>query len=161
MTPEYVLNPLAIYRMARQDIKHGEKSVSERGTLGSSSVTGTSPPENNSRSPDRAANISPTTSPVAVAPVGSPIVAPIDWSLPELYPLPTTFDDLQTYMQLSLLSSNGEFLPAYQSTTQEPETAYTGIDLSNGMAPSSIVFPLPDVSGGDASFPTSVRHDYR
>ena len=159
MTPEYVLNPLAIYRMARHDMKHNDKAVSDIGTLGSSAQA-RSPEDNDATSPmEGSSGLTEMQSPVDVAAVPA-VTGAVDWSLSELFPLPTSFDDLQTYMQLPLMVGNGG--TTYDGSMAGPEIGYGSMSFGGEIAPNApLGFGLVDISDGAAGYPSSLQPNLR
>ncbi|KAI5455610.1 hypothetical protein BGZ63DRAFT_138146 [Mariannaea sp. PMI_226] len=149
MTPEYVLNPLAIYSMARHDLKHHEKTAFES-SLGScvNSTSPTSQPETSSIQATDLTQTTPTDT-ISAGPMAETRPS-MGWLLSELFTLPTSFDDLQTYMQLPLLCGNGG--AAFEGAVTDTDLDYGGMGFGSGMTSASLGFSVGDPNGGSEGF---------
>ncbi|KAK9776659.1 hypothetical protein SCAR479_06704 [Seiridium cardinale] len=101
-TPEYILNPLAIYRMARRDIDDREKYAPERASSPSSVSPETAETTTSPRTPQPYSL--PTTGDAAVPPIENPAAFNGPWfasgvsnTMPvgDNFPLPSSDDNLQ------------------------------------------------------------------
>ncbi|KAI1336578.1 hypothetical protein F5Y15DRAFT_393359 [Xylariaceae sp. FL0016] len=117
-SPEYILNPLAIYRMARRDIQDQEKNAPEKNpTRPHGARSAISPPTRTVHKPSAPAALRPPsdiTPPRTDAHDEAPAPDPPPWAHPpalgcagmDAFQLPTSFDNLQAYFPLMLNNFN-------------------------------------------------------
>lgn len=150
LTPEYVLNPLAIYCMARQDIKQNDKSASEMSTtLGFPDDDAIPAANKNTTPPMHAPSFSQGSSPVDVPVAGPMPASSMGWPASQVFDFPTSFDDLQTYMQLPLMSNKDVFLNDVMHGTG---IAYGNMEFDGNMASTYLGLSVADPTNTAASF---------
>ncbi|KAM0810856.1 hypothetical protein AB5N19_11209 [Seiridium cardinale] len=150
-TPEYILNPLAIYRMARRDIDDREKYAPERASSPSSVSPETAETTTSPRTPQPYSL--PTTGDAAVPPIENPAAFNGPWfasgvsnTMPvgDNFPLPSSDDNLQAYFPLMF---NNFSLPI-----QEHLHPYGTMGNASGFGETvgSIYAPPPDIPISDS-----------
>ncbi|KAL3962913.1 hypothetical protein ACCO45_004436 [Purpureocillium lilacinum] len=145
LTPEYVLNPLAIYRMARKDIRESGPSAAD--PADGSCAADDAYTEEHQPMP------TPAMEPTAIAgpaPATDNPQGPVDVirniPLPEPFQLPMSFDDLQVYMSLPPLLDAYEEPAAHRNGTG----AFFDFNGASAMAPFQAA-PVQFVGSADPS----------
>jgi hypothetical protein len=154
-TPEYVLNPLAIYRMATNDIKN-KRTESEMSTVGSAVHEPPALVESIS-SPVRSHQVAEMDSPDEESAMGI-MAGSLDWSMSHLFPLPTSFDNLQTYMRLPLMSGVGPSL--YGAPMLEADPVYGVSNFDEDVVSTGLGFQIGNTGEEDAPYPAAPERNF-